>query len=210
MSRDPGPRWDDDTAYGDVHGGGGTSGGGGHWGSPQTSEFAQVPPPAYGAPPPRQGMSAGLAVLLTLMAVTIIGLIGAVGYLVVVPRLTGGSAAPETSTVVATETATAEREVSPAEPVAPAQAPRVSRPSGAYECADTGGGQYSRVAVGSSVTSCEFAVAVRSSYLSSGGSGGSMVVRAYSPVTGRTYTMSCSGGSVVTCTGGNNAVVHIY
>jgi hypothetical protein len=54
-------------------------------------------------------------------------------------------------------------------------------------------------------TSCAFAVNVRREYESSGGSS---VVRAFSPTTGRTYTMSCarSGGSV-TCVGGNDASV---
>lgn len=209
MTQGPGPRWDEDTVYGGERSPGGYSGGRGHWGPPQTSEFAAVPPPAYGAPSPRTGMSAGMAVLLTLMAVTIVGLIAAVGFFVV-PSLTGASAGPTTSTVVATATAAAGDSAPQVVPAAPAQPARASKPSGAYECSDSGGGAYSRAAVGSSVTSCEFANSVRSRYVGSGGSGGSMVVNAYSPVTGRTYTMSCSGGSVVTCTGGNNAVVHLY
>ena len=203
MTQGPGPGWDDDTAYG------GGAPRGHEWGSPQTAQFAPVPAPAYGSPPPRKGMSAGLAVLVTLMAVTIVGLLAAVAFFVV-PTLTGGSAAPTTSTVVATATAADSPQVAPAAPAVPAQPARASKPSGAYECSDTGGGAYSRAAVGSSVTSCEFANSVRSRYVGSGGNGGAMVITAYSPVTGRTYTMSCSGGSVVTCTGGNNAVVHIY
>lgn len=159
-------------------------------------------------------MSAGLAVLLTLMAVTIVGLIAAVAFFVV-PSLTGESAGPTTSTVVDTATAPA-APTAPADPgaqvapAAPAQPGRAAKPSGAYECSDSGGGAYSRSAVGSSVTSCDFAVSVRSSYLGAGGNGGPMVVTAYSPVTGISYTMSCTGGTVVTCSGGNNAVVHIY
>ncbi len=33
-------------------------------------------------------------------------------------------------------------------------------------------------------------------------------VMAYSPVTHRTYAMSCSRGAVVVCTGGNDASVY--
>lgn len=34
---------------------------------------------------------------------------------------------------------------------------------------------------------------------------------ATSPVTGRTYTMTCAPeGKLVTCTGGENAVVYVY
>lgn len=114
-----------------------------------------------------------------------------------------------TSTVAVTATAPAEQETSvPA--VQPAQPAAAARPAGAYECTNTGGGQLSRSAVGSSVTSCDFAASVRSAYIGAGGSGGSMVVNAYSPVTGQVYTMSCSGGPPVTCSGGNNAVVYIY
>lgn len=54
-------------------------------------------------------------------------------------------------------------------------------------------------------TSCGFAANVRDAYYSSGGDS---VVDAYSPATGRTYTMQCSGGSPHVCTGGNNASVY--
>lgn len=201
MNQNPDPHWRDDTQWG----------GQSQWNSPPTSEFRPIPPGGYAPPPPKQGMSAGLAVALTLMAVVIVGLIAAVGFLVV-PGLTGSSAAPTTSTVVATATAAPSAAASEPsqEQVQPARPAQASAPAGSYQCSDSGGGALSRSAVGSSVTSCEFAISVRSTYLSQGGSGESRVVRAYSPVTGRTYTMSCSGGDVVTCTGGNNAVVYIY
>jgi hypothetical protein len=53
-------------------------------------------------------------------------------------------------------------------------------------------------------TTCAFAESVRSAYESSGPG----AVTAYSPVTNRTYTMTCSAGSPVVCTGGNNASVY--
>ena len=191
-------------------------------GNPSTSEFGPVqpnpyphqPPQGYG-PPVKQGMSTPLIVVLTVLIVLLIGVIVAAAILLV-PRLMSTSSAPETSTVSVTATAPAAPDDSGASgaeavpTVQPARPAQGGRPAGAYECRSTGSGSYDSVAVGSSVTSCEFAEVVWSQYVSSGAMGGSRTVRAYSPVTGKSYTMSCSGGAVVTCTGGNNAVVHIY
>lgn len=55
-----------------------------------------------------------------------------------------------------------------------------------------------------SVTSCEFARAVRDDYYSGGQSS---QVSTFSPVTGQAYSMSCSGSGAVTCRGGNGASV---
>lgn len=54
-------------------------------------------------------------------------------------------------------------------------------------------------------TSCPFAQIVRDAFYANGGAAGSF--DAFSPVTGRTYTMTCTGGSPHVCTGGNNASV---
>ena len=65
--------------------------------------------------------------------------------------------------------------------------------------------------VGNGVTSCPFAQVVRDEYLRSGPKGGARAVVAYSPVTGISYTMVCAPeGAIVTCRGGNDAVVNIY
>jgi hypothetical protein len=56
------------------------------------------------------------------------------------------------------------------------------------------------------VTTCEFARNVRDEYFSHGG--GDISVTVYSPVTGKTYVMSCHTGTSHTCTGGNNASVY--
>lgn len=79
-------------------------------------------------------------------------------------------------------------------------------PQGVSAC----GGEVGGVKAGSAtaLTSCPFATAVRDAYVSSGGGASSLRVR--SPVTDRSYTMSCSGESVTTCTGGNHAVVVLY
>ena len=63
----------------------------------------------------------------------------------------------------------------------------------------------SGVFVQSGTTSCAFGQNVADDYFSSGG--GSF--ESFSPTTGKSYTMSCSGGSPITCTGGENAVVYI-
>lgn len=55
-----------------------------------------------------------------------------------------------------------------------------------------------------SVTSWEFARAVRDDYYSGGQSS---QVSTFSPVTGQAYAMSCSGSGAVTCRGGNGASV---
>ncbi len=54
-------------------------------------------------------------------------------------------------------------------------------------------------------TSCEFAFNVFNEY---NRSGGSSTISVYSPVTGRTYTMYCSGSGPTICAGGNNASVY--
>lgn len=181
------------------------------WDGHSISEFGPVQQPGfgYGGPPPKQGMSPVLIVVLTVVVMLLIGLIALVAILAV-PSFVENSGTPVTSTVSATATAPeapAQPTGQPAQPVRPAQG---AAPSGAYECTDAGGGSYSSAAVGSSQTSCEFARSVWSEYVGSGGGGAPMVISAYSPVTGISYTMSCSGGAVVTCTGGNNAVVYIY
>lgn len=52
-------------------------------------------------------------------------------------------------------------------------------------------------------TSCAFAENVRSAY-----PGSSYSFQAYSPTTGKLYTMSCTTSSPHVCTGGNNASVY--
>ncbi|WP_067658536.1 serine/threonine-protein kinase [Nocardia harenae] len=86
----------------------------------------------------------------------------------------------------------------------------VSLPAGASPC-DQGSAStpYSRTATGSGVTTCGFAEAVQEAYSAAGGTPQS--VEAISPVTGRRYTMNCTpDGEVVTCIGGDNAVVYVY
>ena len=53
-------------------------------------------------------------------------------------------------------------------------------------------------------TTCEFAENVREKYEEAGPG----TYEIYSPVTEKTYSMTCSAGTPVVCTGGNNASVY--
>jgi hypothetical protein len=81
------------------------------------------------------------------------------------------------------------------QPVAP-QPPVVQPRSSVTYC----GGQVSAGAD----TSCPFAQNVAADYTGTG------LDEAYSPVTGETYDMNCSGSDPVVCTGGDNAFVEFY
>lgn len=81
---------------------------------------------------------------------------------------------------------------------------RGTPPPGSRACNDD-------VGVGTQVTSCAFAENVHTAYLAAGPKGQSRTVIAHSPVTGVSYTMVCAPQSgIVVCSGGNDAVVHIY
>ncbi len=96
--------------------------------------------------------------------------------------------------------------------VAPAQ--RAALPANAQLCPATSGpsGSFSRSAAGSPTTSCPFAEQVRLAYVASGPPNASpRQIRAYSPVTGQFYDVTCAAsGSVATCTGGDFAIVYIF
>lgn len=75
--------------------------------------------------------------------------------------------------------------------------------------ADTYCGKSSRgasVYAGNSDTSCEFALKTAETYHAVGN--GSAPFDVYSPVTGRTYSMTCTAAGSV-CQGGNNALVYL-
>jgi Glucodextranase, domain B len=79
-------------------------------------------------------------------------------------------------------------------------------PAVAHESPGQSGGQTpcgGELTVGPDTT-CAFAEDVRAKYLESG----SGTYEVYSPVTERTYTMTCVGGATVVCTGGNHASVY--
>ncbi|MFE7741935.1 protein kinase [Nocardia sp. NPDC057455] len=94
----------------------------------------------------------------------------------------------------------------------------VSLPAGAKPCGQgqAASGTFTQSATGTPVTSCAFAEAVRSAYAATGPAQNATrdaprTVVATSPVTGRSYTMTClPEGQLVTCSGGENAVVYVY
>ncbi len=132
------------------------------------------------------------------------------------------AAAPTTTTVTRTPEPTTTDEPSPA--------PRTPSPSKSSRASTTtssavkrtgdkpaavkrvcaGSWKGARVGVGTTSTTCGFAEQVRKAYVNGGGDGSKTSIRAKSPATGKTYTMSCSGATVTRCTGGRNAVVYLY
>jgi hypothetical protein len=92
--------------------------------------------------------------------------------------------------------------------------PRVALPPGAQVCPTTAGpsGSFTQSAVGNSDTSCPFAEQVRLAYGASGSPTSTpRQIVAASPTTSRSYTMTCAAnGLLVTCTGGDGAVVYVY
>jgi hypothetical protein len=63
----------------------------------------------------------------------------------------------------------------------------------------------SQVYARAGTTSCAFALNVASDYYSSE----SNSFESFSPTTGESYAMTCSGSALVVCTGGNNAAVYL-
>ncbi|WP_079927207.1 hypothetical protein [Mycobacterium sp. AT1] len=127
------------------------------------------------------------------------------------PEVEPAEPAPPPSRNASPPTPAARPPVAPAQagPV-PADSARPTPPAYSTPCTSGGGYELSNSAVGSSRTSCAFAEVVRSAYATQPRRGGTVVVNAYSPITGETYRMTCTGSGVVTCKGGDNAVVYLY
>ncbi|MGY4103343.1 protein kinase domain-containing protein [Nocardia sp. R16R-3T] len=192
--------------------------------SPQPAEYAPQPyaEPGYEdhyyAPQPdpdgrdRTGL---LPIMVTIFVIVVLAVGGAIGWQVLSSSKSGDSnvqAGTQPTTTAATGGATTPPSISTTK-AAPTS---VVLPAGATNCT-TGqpvSGSYTQSATGSAVTSCGFAEAVRKAYAESAAtnvSRSSRSVVATSPVTGRTYTMNCvPDGQLVTCTGGENAVVYVY
>lgn len=117
--------------------------------------------------------------------------------------LDSGATASSTTSTTATTATTSTTSTTP-----------VKLPEGAHACPTTAGpaGGLSQSAAGSPATSCQFAEQVRLAYGASGPTGPApRQVNAISPVTGQSYTMTCSAdGGLVVCSGGDDAVVYLY
>lgn len=164
-------------------------------------------------PQPQNSSNKGLIVTLAVVAgIALLAVIGLVTWLLL-GRSTAGpasSASPSAATAASEQPGSVE---APAPIPAPAPAPAAALPSTAQSCGSVYGSLngYTTSAVGSSVTSCPFAEEVRFAYASTGPRGLSRLVTAVSPVTGTVYDMNCvANARVVTCAGGDNAVVYVY
>lgn len=190
---------------------------------PPTEQFppasgAYPASPSYGPPPPRGGTNPTVIVLLTVLTIAVIGGVAALVWILVM-RGDGAAdnAQPSPSVATVTESAATPGNAAPgavpAPAPAPAPAPVASLPASASRCGSVYGtlSGYGSSAVGSSVTSCPFAEEVRLAYAQSGPRGGSRLITAVSPTTGNVYDMNCvANTAVVTCAGGDNAVVYLY
>ncbi|MFW0796253.1 serine/threonine-protein kinase [Gordonia sp. CPCC 205515] len=176
--------------------------------APQYFSPTRQPAPQYYAPyptippePPRRGGRGALPVVLgAAIAVVLLALVGLGAYWLLSGSSGGDSTAGPTTPTV-TQTITPGDAAPQSTPTATTQA---GPPPGATECAPG-------VAIGTSITSCPFAQAVRDEYLRTGPTGQARTIVAYSPVTGSSYSMACTPeGSVVACRGGNDALVYVY
>lgn len=161
--------------------------------------YPTIPP----APPQRAGRSPLPIVLGGVIAVALLALVGLGAYWLFSGRSgNGGSSNAEPSTPTVTQTITPS--AAAPQTAAPPTVPEAGPPPGATQCAPG-------VAIGTSITSCAFAQAVRDEYLRTGPAGQARSIVAYSPVTGTSYLMSCTPvGSAVACRGGNDALVYVY
>ncbi|WP_405166083.1 protein kinase domain-containing protein [Nocardia sp. NBC_01499] len=170
---------------------------------------------------PGKRRSVVLPILVGVVVIVVIAVVGAIGWQVFSSR---NVAKPTEQQAGAPVPTAGPQQPSPgsssAPPVAstPAKPTTVTLPAGAKPCdqSNSASGPFTKSATGSAATSCAFAEAVRQAYAvantaSTVSRDAPRSVVATSPVTGRTYTMNClSEGQLVTCSGGENAVVYVY
>lgn len=179
--------------------------------APQQYPPEQLPPQQYAPQEENKGSGWLIALIVLLLA----AIIGGVAYAftsgvfekdgVAEPTITSGPSAGETASTVATDAGDGGegKKTDPA------------KPSGAA-AKETSGGElkrnYANYAPDTDVTSPEFAANVHAAFTRVYNDTGrtDVTVSAVSPVTGKTYSMSCSGSITVYCTGGNNARVKIW
>lgn len=165
--------------------------------------------------------------LLPILAACVVVAVLAVGSLVVW-RVLGGDGGDTTADAAATTTATTAAfpagsgsgaETSTDGPTTSAgrttttTGTPVQLPAGSTPCGTTSTRANANAAAGNGVTSCPFAEEVRRAYAeqASPGTSSAQTITAVSPVTGRSYTMTCTpAGKIITCTGGENAIVYVY
>ncbi|MEU7143597.1 serine/threonine-protein kinase [Nocardia sp. NPDC046473] len=165
--------------------------------------------PYQGVPfPPPASRSSVFPVAVTLLVVVLLGLGGVVAWLAI-----SQSKSSEVASTTSAESVSGSMQVSTAVfPAVPAAVPVL--PPSATPCVPKYGqtGALTASAVGNTVTSCAFAEEVRRAYAASGPPAPQpRPVVAVSPVTRLTYVMTCTANAgLVTCGGGNDAVLYLY
>ncbi|WP_405491381.1 serine/threonine-protein kinase [Nocardia sp. NBC_00511] len=176
-----------------------------------TSDHPRVDPTPV---PPRRRRRRSVAVPISIgvLVVAAAAIAGAIGWQVLDRPGNETPSATAAQTVPSNPVTTRAQSSSPSTSAAPAS---VQPPPGSTPCppAFAAVGGYTTSATGNTVTSCPFAEEVRRAYADATSSrpGAAVSVVAVSPVTGRSYTMNCTAaGKLVTCAGGENAVVYVY
>ncbi|WP_435828908.1 protein kinase domain-containing protein [Nocardia beijingensis] len=176
--------------------------------------------PGYSAS--RQGRSIALPIMVAVFAIVALTVGGAIAWQSFgrgQVETTSAAAHSEASAPAARPTTQApSRTSSPSVTSTSAKPSQVTLPAGAKACGQgqAATGAFTQSATGTPVTSCAFAEEVRRAYAALGQAQNATrdaprTVVATSPVTGRTYTMNClPEGQLVTCSGGENAVVYVY
>ena len=172
-----------------------------------------TPPPAFPSyvpqlpePPPSRSW---IGIAAALAAIAVLGVAAVLAFKSFSGDSDSSSTAARTSSAQTEDSST----VDPTTRGTTTRAQEVRLPPGATPCPARYGptGDYSTSASGTDLTSCEFAEEVRVAYANGGPAGQARDAVASSPITHQTYTMACSAsGPLVTCSGGNNAVVYVY
>ncbi len=158
----------------------------------------QTPPPyGYATPPPQPRHHDRSGSPLALIILGIVAILGVTAAVLAAAGVFSRQGAPASSTIAQKTAATPKnRTQSKAQPK---KQKKVDPPTGASVCPEAKGLWVN------AQTSCPFAKNTRSAYAEAGGA---HEIEVYSPVTGLTYEMTCSGTDLVTCSGGNDADVY--
>jgi serine/threonine protein kinase len=160
----------------------------------------QTPPPyGYVAPPPQsqhRDRSGSPAALIVIGIVTVCGIAAAV---LAASGVFSKEGSPTSSTVAQMSPTKTTPKASEAKFVKRHQPKKAKPPAGSESCSGASELWVNRY------TSCPFAENTQSAYAEANGA---KDIYVYSPVTGKTYSMTCKGSGLIACVGGNNAVVY--
>ncbi len=161
---------------------------------------AQTPPPyAYATPPPQPPQRDSSTGALALIILGIVAILGIAAAALAAAGVFTKESSPTSSTVAQRPAKTAGKKKAAKKTNGGNAEGAVTPPAGSSACPGA------KTLWVNSHTSCPFAHNTRSAYAEAGGS---HLLQVYSPKTGLTYEMSCSGSGLVTCTGGNEAAVY--